>query len=166
MRVLGLDPGMAVMGYGVVESGEEPRMTDCGVLTCSSHTPMIDRLRLLYDGLIQIIAQYQPDEVTIEEPFVAKNARTALAVGRAQAVAILAAANNNLPIYTYTPAQVKQVATNYGDSGKEQVQEMVKIQLGLPKAPQPSDAADALAIAICHLRQRQVAKLVAECYEE
>ena len=163
MRILGIDPGTLTMGYGLIEDqDEELRMVDYGILKASSHKPLAERLRELYLGLIELVVRYQPDEVAIEEPFVAQNRRSALAIGRAQAVAMLAAANNNVPLYTYTPARVKQIVADYGDSSKEQVQRMVQIQLKLSQIPQPSDAADALALAICHLRERQLAKLIVQ----
>ncbi|MCK4387133.1 MAG: crossover junction endodeoxyribonuclease RuvC, partial [Dehalococcoidia bacterium] len=115
-----------------------------------------------YGRLLEIILRYQPEVVAVEQPFVAKNVRSALAIGRAQAVAILAAANSKIPSYEYTPTQIKRMVANYGASSKEQVQEMVKLQLGLPEIPQPSDAADALAVAICHLREIHLSNLLAE----
>jgi crossover junction endodeoxyribonuclease RuvC len=149
------------MGYGVIQGeDDELDMVGCGVLTCSNRAPIADRLHVLYEGLLELIERYQPDEVAIEDPFVAKNARSALAVGQAQAVAILAAASNKAPVYTYTPAKVKQAVTDYGGSGKEQIQRMVQIQLGLDEVPQPSDAADALSVAICHLRQTRIDRLI------
>lgn len=160
-RILGIDPGTSTMGYGVVEEGETLSLVDYGALTAPSRAPIAERLHYLYLGLSEIISRYQPTEVAIEEPFVAKNARSALAVGRAQAVAILAAANKGVPVYYYTPAKVKQQATNYGASDKQQVQHMVRIQLGLPQVPQPDDAADALAIAICHAREAHLSRLLA-----
>jgi crossover junction endodeoxyribonuclease RuvC len=162
MRVLGIDPGTLNLGYGVVdEEGGETTMVACGVLSLSSKVPVERRLSSLYKKLSEIVARYKPDEVAIEEPFVAGNMRSALAIGRAQAIAILAAANENLPISRYLPTQVKQQVTNYGGSDKEQVQEMVRLQLGLAQPPQPSDAADALAVAICHLHQRHIERLLA-----
>jgi len=162
MRVLGIDPGTLNLGYGVVdEEGGTMTMVACGVLSQPSKVPVERRLSFLYKELVEIVARYKPDEVAIEEPFVAGNARSALAIGRAQAIAILAAANKNLPIFRYLPAQVKQQVTNYGGSDKEQVQEMVRLQLGLAQPPQPSDAADALAVAICHLHQRHIERLLA-----
>jgi len=161
MRVLGIDPGTLNLGYGIVdEEGDGITMVDCGVLSLSSKVPVEQRLASLYQKLGEIVNRYQPDEVAIEEPFVAGNARSALAIGRAQAVAILAAANRKLPVFRYLPTQVKQQVTNYGHSGKEQVQEMVRIQLGLSQPPQSTDAADALAVAICHLRQRYFKHLI------
>jgi crossover junction endodeoxyribonuclease RuvC len=162
MRVLGIDPGTLNMGYGVVdEDGSGMTMVTCGVLSLSSKVPVEQRLSSLYKKLCEVVARYKPDEVAIEEPFVAGNMRSALAIGRAQAIAILAAANENLPIFRYLPTQVKQQVTNYGGSNKEQVQEMVRLQLGLAQPPQPSDAADALAVAICHLHQRHIEQLLA-----
>jgi crossover junction endodeoxyribonuclease RuvC len=162
MRVLGIDPGTLNLGYGVVdEEGVEMTMVACGALSLPSKVPVEQRLSSLYKKLSEIVARYKPDEVAIEEPFVAGNARSALAIGRAQAIAILAAANENLPIFRYLPTQVKQQVTNYGGSDKEQVQEMVRLQLGLAQPPQPSDAADALAVAICHLHQRHIERLLA-----
>jgi crossover junction endodeoxyribonuclease RuvC len=153
MRILGVDPGTVNLGYGVVDANDEMHMVDFGVLNSSSRTPRAERLRSLYTGLSKVIAEYQPDEVAIEEPFMGHNARSAFAIGTAQAVAILAGANQGLPVYYYSPAQVKQQVASYGRSDKQQIQEMVKIQLGLSQLPQPSDAADALAVAICHIQQ-------------
>jgi crossover junction endodeoxyribonuclease RuvC len=162
MRVLGIDPGTLNMGYGVVDEDEgEMAMVDYGVVSLSSKIPVEQRLSSLYKKLVEIVARHQPDEVAIEEPFVADNRRSALAVGRAQAIAILAAANKNIPVFRYLPTQVKQQVTDYGGSGKEQVQEMVRLQLGLAERPEPSDAADALAVAICHLHQKHIEILLA-----
>jgi crossover junction endodeoxyribonuclease RuvC len=148
------------MGYGLIEArGDELRSVDYGVLTSKAY-PLAQRLCALYSGINEILSRWEPDEVAIEEPFMARNARLALAVGRAQAIAILAAAQNSIPVYTYTPAQIKQAVTDYGCSRKGQVQEMIRIQLGLPQIPQPDDAADALACAICRLGQRHVAALL------
>ena len=163
MRILGIDPGTITMGYGVIEAGDdEITLVDCGALTAPKRSPIGERLNYLYQKLLKIIAQYQPDAVAIEQPFVAKNVKSALAIGRAQAIAILAAASKGIPVYEYTPAQVKQRVTNYGGSSKEQVQEMVKLQLGLAEVPQPSDAADALAVALCHLRETHLDSLLAK----
>jgi len=163
MRVLGIDPGTVTMGYGVIESGEdEAVLVNCGALTSPLRSPIGERLSYLYNKLLKIISRYQPDAVAVEQPFMAKNVRAALAVGRAQAVALLAAANKGIPTYEYTPAQVKQMVADYGASSKEQVQEMVRLQLGLSQVPQPSDAADALAVAICHLRETHLASLLAK----
>ncbi len=163
MRVLGIDPGTITMGYGVIESrDDEVALVDCGALSTLPRSPIGERLSYLYNELLEIISQCQPDAVAIEQPFMAKNAQSALAVGRAQAVAILAAANRGIPSYNYTPTQVKQRVANYGASSKEQIQEMVKLQLGLSQVPEPSDAADALAIALCHLREVHLENLLAD----
>jgi crossover junction endodeoxyribonuclease RuvC len=149
------------MGYGLIESVDgNLRMLDCGVLTAPSKMPPTDRLYRLYKKLLELVARYHPDELAVEEPFVARNVRSALAIGRAQALAILAAVDNGIPVYTYAPTKVKQTITGYGASGKEQVQQMVKIQLELPEVLRSSDAADALAIAICHFRERHIARLI------
>jgi crossover junction endodeoxyribonuclease RuvC len=156
MRILGVDPGTINLGYGVVDGEEEMHMVDCGVINLPSRLPMEDRLHSLYDELSKIIAKHEPSEVAIEEPFIGHNVRSAFAIGRAQAIAILAAVNQGLPVYYYSPARIKQQITSYGQSDKQQVQEMVRVQLRLSKLPQPSDAADALAVAMCHIQQRHL----------
>ena len=162
MRILGIDPGTVNLGYGVVDIEEEMRMVDCGVLNASPQVPIQERLCSLYTKLSQILVKHQPDEVAIEEPFIGLNVHSAFAIGRAQAIAILAAANQGLPVYYYSPAQVKQQVTGYGRSDKHQMQEMVKMLLGLPQVPQPSDAADALAVAICHIQQSRLNRWLAD----
>jgi crossover junction endodeoxyribonuclease RuvC len=162
MRILGVDPGTLNLGYGVVDGEEEMHMVDCGVINLPSRVPMEERLGSLYDELSKIIAKHKPSEVAIEEPFIGHNIKSAFAVGRAQAIAILAAINQGLPIYYYSPAKVKQQITNYGQSDKQQVQEMVRIQLQLPQLPQPTHAADALAVAICHLQQSRLNQWLTE----
>ncbi len=163
MRVLGIDPGTVVTGYGVIDStGDRIDMVDCGALIAPEGLPIAERLSYFYNGLLGIIRRHKPDVVAVEQPFVAKNARTALAIGRAQAVALLAAANRKIPAHEYTPAQIKQRVASYGASSKEQIQEMVRLQLGLAEAPQPSDAADALAVAICHLGEMHLKSLLEE----
>jgi crossover junction endodeoxyribonuclease RuvC len=163
MRILGIDPGTVIMGYGMIESwDDEVALVDCGALTSPSRSPIGERLNYLYSKLLEVISHCQPDAVAIEQPFMAKNPQSALAVGRAQAVAILAAANKGIPTYDYTPAQIKQRVTDYGASSKEQIKEMVKLQLGLSQVPEPSDAADALAVALCHLREVHLETLLAD----
>ena len=162
MKVLGIDPGTAITGYGLVEShDDEIAMLDYGALATKEKSPIGERLSYLYHELVEIIQQHQPDAVAVEQPFVAKNVRSAMAIGRAQAIALLAAANENIPAYEYTPTQIKQRVANYGASSKEQIQEMVRLQLGLAETPQPSDAADALAVAICHLQEIHLSQLLA-----
>ena len=163
MRILGIDPGTITTGYGVIEAeDDEATFVDCGALTASERSPMGERLSYIYQGLREVIARFKPDVIAIESPFVAMNVRTALAIGRAQAVAILAAAEGKIPSHEYSPAEVKKRVTDYGVSTKEQVQEMVKLQLNLAEAPHSTDAADALAVALCHLRRMHIESLVAE----
>jgi crossover junction endodeoxyribonuclease RuvC len=162
MRILGVDPGTVNLGYGVVDGEEEMHMVDCGVVILSARLPMEQRLCSLYDELGRIIARHKPSEVAIEDPFIGHNVRSAFAIGKAQAIAILAAANKGLPIYYYSPAKIKKQITSYGQSDKQQVQEMVRVQLGLSELPQPSDAADALAVAMCHIQQRRLSQWLSE----
>ncbi len=162
MRILGIDPGTIAMGYGVIESSDdETTLIDCGALITSARSPIGERLSFLYNKLYEIISNYQPGAVAVEQPFMAKNVKSALAIGRAQAIAILAAANKGIPTYEYTPTQIKQSVANYGASSKEQIQEMVRLQLGLSQMPQPSDTADALAVALCHLSEIHLSNLLA-----
>ena len=151
------------MGYGVIESRDnEATLVDCGALITPPRSPIGERLSYLYHQLMSIISRYQPDAVAVEQPFVAKNAKSALAIGQAQAVAILAAANKEIPVYEYTPTRIKQSVANYGGSSKEQIQEMVRLQLGMAQVPQSSDAADALAVALCHLSEIHLSNLLAK----
>jgi crossover junction endodeoxyribonuclease RuvC len=154
MKILGIDPGTVVMGWGVVEGEDnELALVDFGAITVNEKSPMSERLNRLYTELLKIVRQHKPDCLAVEQPFVAKNVRTAIAIGRAQAIALLAAANQKIPAFEYTPAKVKQRVANYGAGSKEQIQEMVRLQLGLAEIPQPNDAADALAVAICHAQE-------------
>jgi crossover junction endodeoxyribonuclease RuvC len=163
MRVLGIDPGTVTMGYGVVEGrDDEIALIDCGALRSPERSPIGERLSYLYNELLEIIQHHQPEAVVVEQPFIAKNVRSALAIGRAQAIALLAATGKGIPTFEYTPAQIKQMVANYGASSKEQIQEMVRLQLGLAEVPQPDDAADALAVAICHLREIHLSNLLAK----
>ncbi len=151
--VLGIDPGTAILGYGaVVVHGDGLESVDYGALTTSASLPLTSRLLILFDGLCRVIDLVHPTEVAVEQLFFAKNVQSALAVGHARGVALLAAARGGLPVSEYTPLQVKQAVAGYGRATKEQVQTMVKVTLGLAHLPQPDDAADALAIAICHVR--------------
>ena len=149
---LGIDPGTAIVGYAVVAArGSELSMIACDVITTPAGRAFPQRLQMIYKRLSEIIAAYQPHEAAMEELFFAKNARTAITVGQARGVAMLALANGGLPIAEYTPMQVKQAVTGYGGAKKEQIGEMVRILLRLKAVPRPDDAADAAAIAICHL---------------
>jgi crossover junction endodeoxyribonuclease RuvC len=149
---LGIDPGTAIVGYAVVAArGSELSMIACDVITTPASMPMPERLQHIYHHLSEIVSTYHPGEAAMEELFFAKNARTAFSVGQARGVAMLALANGGLAVAEYTPRQVKQAVTGYGAAGKEQVGEMVRILLRLKAVPRPDDAADAAAVAICHL---------------
>jgi crossover junction endodeoxyribonuclease RuvC len=161
LLVLGIDPGTAITGYGLVESDDgQLRLVDCGTITTSAKESLPTRLQTIYHELSRIIATYRPAEAAVEELFFARNARTALAVGHARGVALLALANAALPIYEYTPLQVKQTVTGYGQADKKQVQEMVRLLLELPEVPKPDDAADAAAVAICHIHSSRLSRLI------
>mgnify|MGYP002758435732 CR=1 FL=1 len=156
MRILGIDPGIAIMGYGVVEfEASKVKVIENGVLTTSSKTPTPERLSILYNNLNEIIKEFKPDEFAIEELFFNQNVKTAITVGHARGVQILSAQVNNLPIYEYTPLQIKQAVTGYGRASKTQMQKTVTTLLNLKQIPKPDDAADALAVSLCHaLSQR------------
>ena len=152
MRILGIDPGTGILGFGVVEidASRKASMVTAGVISTPAHTPLEDRLLEIFDGLSEIIEETRPDEVSIEKLFFAQNITTAISVSHARGVAMLVARRANLPIYEYTPLQIKQTMTGYGRAEKKQIQEMVKAHLGLKGLPKPDDAADALAAAITH----------------
>lgn len=152
MRTLGIDPGTAIMGWGVVEDDNSGglRAIDYGTITTSKDLPLAQRLQLLHRGVAEVIGRYRPETAGIEELFFGKNVNTALAVGHARGVALLALADANVPVQEYRPLAVKQAVTGYGHADKRQMQEMVRLTLGLDHLPKPDDAADALAIAICH----------------
>lgn len=152
MLVLGIDPGLATTGYGLVRGdGQALEAVASGVIRTPAHTPTTTRLVLLHERLAEIIGTYRPDEAAVEELFFATNARTAMSVSQARGVVLLTLAQAGLPVGEYTPLQVKQAATGYGQAGKGQMQEMVRLLLNLADIPRPDDAADALAVAICHL---------------
>lgn len=151
MIILGIDPGIAIVGYGIVEcKGNHFKAIDYGHITTDSKMLFPDRLKVVYDEMIEIIDRYKPSEMAIEELFFNKNAKTAIKVGQARGVEVLVAKNKGLGIYEYTPLQIKQAVTGYGRADKRQVQEMVKVLLNLDKIPKPDDVADALAVALCH----------------
>jgi crossover junction endodeoxyribonuclease RuvC len=159
--ILGIDPGTQVMGFGVVQSQDSDiQPLAYGAYRVKPSLPMAERLQHLFEEVSRTIQTYNPDAMAVERPFFAKNATSALAIGKAQAVAILAATGRRLPVYEYTPAQIKQRIASYGASTKEQVQEMVRLQLGLADVPEPNDAADALAVAICHIQEMHLKSLL------
>ena len=164
MRVLGIDCGTECTGYGVVEldARNELRCIAFGGITMSRQTPMADRLCTIFDKLSRIIEEHKPDQVAIEDVFYAVNVKSALKLGQARGVAMLAASAQRLPVSEYAPLSIKSAVVGYGKAEKEQVQMMVGRLLRLEEIPQPADAADALAIAICDLHtsatlQRQAA---------
>ena len=150
MVILGIDPGLATVGYGVIESeGGRMRMIDYGTIDTPAKLPLPRRLEQVYEGMTQLIEAFQPHVVAFEELFFYNNVTTAIAVGQARGVLLLAAQQAGLPMYEFTPMQIKQAAVGYGHADKKQVQQMVRILLNLRSIPRPDDAADALAIAIC-----------------
>ena len=152
MFVLGIDPGLSTTGYGLVEGGARPRAVSAGVIRTSSTQTLEARLLELYRGLRDLIVETTPDVVAIETVFTNRNLQTSISVGRASGVAILAAAEAGLEIREYVPTAIKAAVTGDGAAKKQQVQKMVATLLNLGDTPRPADAADALAIALCHLR--------------
>lgn len=151
MIILGIDPGLAIVGFGVIEyKGNRYRVIDYGVIRTDSNILFPERLKIIYDELTKLIDKYSPEDLAIEELFFNKNVKTAIQVGQARGVEILSAINKGLQVYEYTPLQIKQSVVGYGRADKRQVQEMVKLLLNLKEIPKPDDAADALAVAICH----------------
>lgn len=151
MRILGIDPGFAILGYGIIEKkGNHFSVCGYGAVTTEAGIPMPDRLKQIYCELMEIIAEYQPEAASIEELFFNTNITTAIQVAQARGVAILACANSGVAIAEYTPLQIKQGLVGYGRAEKKQVQQMVKTILNLKEVPKPDDTADALAAAICH----------------
>jgi len=156
MIVLGLDPGIALTGYGVLTPAEGAsfRVVAYGALTTPPNLAPADRLRLLYQQLTDVFRQTRPQEVAVEQLYFSRNVTTALSVGQARGVALLAAAEAGAAVFEYSPSQVKAAVTGSGRAEKRQVQYMVQAILGLPRIPQPDDVADALAVAVCHCFRR------------
>ena len=152
MVTLGIDPGTARLGYGVVTDAAELRALAYGVVETPATMPMPQRLVRVFEAVGGLIEQHRPDSLAVEQLFFARNVTTALSVGQARGVVLLAAAQNGLAVTEYTPAEVKQAVVGYGKAGKPQMQEMVRLILGLEQVPQPDDAADALAVALCHVQ--------------
>ena len=151
MRILGIDPGVAIVGWGVIEKvGSNFIPVSCGTIRTPAHTDMNMRLSMIYDDMDKIIKKYSPNEMAIEELFFNTNITTGIAVAQARGVILLSAYRHGLNISEYTPLQVKQAVVGYGKAEKQQVIAMVTSLLRLPKPPKPDDAADALAIALCH----------------
>lgn len=151
MRIIGIDPGTGILGFGVIDADKgKVRMVTAGVITTPAHTPLDERLEEIFDGLTEIIAETKPDIMSIEKLFFAQNVTTAMSVSHARGVAMLTGRKARLPIAEYTPLQIKQTLTGYGKADKKQMQEMVRLHLGLQTVPKPDDAADALAAAITY----------------
>lgn len=149
MRILGIDPGIGICGFGLVEIGSgSKKALDFGAVTTEVDAPLPSRLLELYESLTQVFKETKPEMVAVEKLFFAKNITTGIAVAEARGVVLLIAEQNGLPVYEYTPNEIKKTLTGYGAASKSQMQEMVKMELGLEVKPKPDDAADALAVAI------------------
>jgi len=155
--ILGIDPGFAITGYGIIFSQKNQlKLIKCGAIITTTKMPFAQRLNKIHLDLTKLIKKYKPNIISIEELFFAKNAKTAIKVGQARGVAILTASQNNIPIREFTPLQVKQAITGYGFATKTQIQKMVKLILNIKSVPNPDDIADALAIAICCAQTKDI----------
>lgn len=151
MRVLGIDPGLARLGYGIVDvAGSQLQCVTYGCIETQAHTPLVERLQIIFHTLTELLKTHHPDVMAVEELFFNRNTTTAFTVAQARGVALLSAAEHQTALAEYTPMQVKQAVTGYGRADKTQIQQMVKVLLGLAQLPKPDDAADALAVAITH----------------
>ena len=151
MRIIGIDPGTGILGFGVIDAaGAKTTLVTVGVIKTPPHTPLDERLEEIYDGLSEIIKETSPEVMSIEKLFFARNVTTAMSVSHARGVAMLTGRKAKLPIAEYTPMEIKQTLTGYGKADKKQMQEMVRLQLNLKEIPRPDDAADALAAAITY----------------
>ena len=160
--ILGIDPGTRFTGWGVVRlDGPDPRAVDCDVIAPKGRLPLEQRLAYIFTELGDIIARFGPSVVAVEEPFVGENVRSAMAVGEARTVAMLAATLAGLPVFHYPPARVKQMVAGYGQGEKSQVREMLRLQLGMETAPEDLNASDALAVALCHAMHHRAGTLIA-----
>ncbi len=153
MRILGIDPGIATIGFGLLEfSGRNYKLQNCGVITTPAHKSLSSRLEQIYDDMLELLELFKPDAVSIEELFFNTNITTGIAVAHGRGVILLACRKAGVKVYEYTPLQVKQAVVGYGRAEKKQVMEMVKRICSLTAVPKPDDAADAVALAICHAR--------------
>ena len=151
MRILGIDPGYAIVGYGIVDYvGNKFFTVDFGAVTTEAKTEFTSRLSKIYAGIKELLEKYSVDAMSVEKLYFNTNTTTAIDVAQARGVILLAAYDSGVPVYEYTPLQVKQAVTGYGRAEKKQIQEMTKLLLGLSAVPKPDDTADALALAICH----------------
>ncbi len=161
VRVLGIDPGLAITGYAVVEErGSDLQLIASGVVRTPANTPDPERLHMLHQELDTVLSEHQPEAAGVEELFFSRNIKTAMSVGQARGVILLTLARAGLPIAEYTPMQVKEAITGYGNADKRQVQEMVRMLLNLSEVPRPDDAADAVAVAICYLHRARLDTLL------
>ncbi len=150
-RVLGIDPGTAIVGWGIVEGeGQELALVEYGTIRTPANTPLVERISHIYEELNAILERFRPDGVGIEQLFFAKNVTTALPVAHARGVMLLAVHQRGVPLAEFTPMEIKQAVTGYGGADKHQMQQMVRLLLGLDEAPRPDDAADAVAVALCY----------------
>ena len=160
MIILGIDPGLATLGYGVIEvEGDRRRLIQFGTLNTPAGQPMPQRLRAVFQGMNQLMDIYRPDDVAFEELFFSKNITTGMAVSAARGVALVAVAERTENLYEYTPMQIKQAVTGYGGADKHQVQQMVKMLLGMQEIARPDDAADALAVALTHANSMRMKRM-------
>lgn len=154
MRILGIDPGSRVTGFGVIDTdGSNHRLVSQGVVRTRGADSFAAKLKLIHDGILEVVDELAPEHVVVESLFYATNVKSALKLGHVRGVALLASVERGLPVHEYAPLEVKQAVVGYGRADKSQVQQMVAVLLGLATPPEPHDAADALAIAICHAHQ-------------
>lgn len=154
MRILGIDPGTGILGFGVIEQGKrDAKLVDAGVIRTPVHQPLAERLVTIHDELAELMDMHKPDAMSVEKLFFARNVTTAISVSHARGVVLLLGRQRGIPIFEYTPMQIKQAVTGYGKADKKQIQEMVRIMLGLTEVPKPDDCADALAAALTHSTQ-------------
>ena len=152
MRIFGIDPGSDRTGYGCIDSsGSRHRLVDCGLLSPPARATFPEKLLVIHRGLRALLERHRPECVAVESIFYARNVRSALKLGHARGVALLAASEASIPVVEYSPAEIKRSVVGYGRAEKEQVQEMMRLLLGLERTPSPHDVADALAIALCHI---------------
>lgn len=160
MRILGIDPGYAIVGFGVVESDRGNfKAVDYGVIETSKELKMPQRLNMIWDGMNALIDRFQPDHVAVEELFYFSNAKTVIPVAQARGVILLSVQLRKIDLFEYTPLQIKQAITGYGNADKAQMQQMIKVLLNLSSVPRPDDAADALCAALCHAQTAKFAGL-------
>lgn len=160
--ILGIDPGTARLGYGVIQGGIKPVLLDAGVIETWPDQDMPGRLVTLHESVQELIEEFQPDRLSVETLIFARNVTTAISVGQARGVVLLAAAQGKVPVYEYSPSEIKHAIAGYGKADKPQMQEMVRLILNLSSVPQPDDAADALAVAICDAQTRPYAEQAAQ----